>query len=152
MATFRLAPVLKLRKHREEDRKRDLAAALTVENREKETALRYAELRQSQTVQLRRSQQTGGEMDIRTLIEHRSYIGLLDRELSGQLRRVAQAEHETGRRRGRLAEAMVARKALDVLRDKAAAAERAETEKAEATELDEVAVRIAVGRRAAPLQ
>ena len=143
MARFRLEPVLKLRQHREDARKRDLAVALNDENQEKETALRYVRLRQDQIHQMRARQVTDdGPLDIRALIEHRAHIGLLDREIQGQLRTVAVAERETTGRRRKVSEAMVDRKALEVLRDKALTAEQANLMRQEAAELDEVSLRI----------
>lgn len=148
MAKFRLAPVLTLRKHREDDRKCELAAALAVENREKQSALRFAELRREQAGRLKESQ-AASQIDVRTLIEHRAYIGLLDREIQGQLRVVAKCELETNRRRTVLVEARRDRKALEVLKEKVVAAERAAEARRETVELDEVAIRLA-GQGSAP--
>jgi len=141
MATFRLEPVLRLRRHHEERRKCDLAAALAVENGLKDTAMRYAGIRQAEARRFR-EQQRAGVLDVRALVDQKVYIGLLDREISEQLRSVAQAEHETTGRRRKLADAMVDRKALDVLRDRALAAERAVQDRAETAELDDVGGRM----------
>ena len=149
MARFRLEPVLKLRKHHEEWRKRELSSALTVENQEKETAVRYARMRQEQTQQVRQ-QQRAGLLDIRTLIDEKAYIGLLDREIQSQFRKVALAEHQTAGRRTKLAEAMTARKALEVLRERAAEAERARQAREETVALDEVGVRLHTSGRGRP--
>lgn len=143
MARFRLEPVLKLRQHREDARKRDLAVALNAESREKEAAMRYVRLRQDQVRQMRlRQDADDGPLDIRALIEHRAHIGLLDREIQGQLRAVAVAERETSDRRRNVSEAMVDRKALEVLRDKVLSANQATLARQEAAELDEVSLRI----------
>lgn len=141
MATFRLQPVLKLRRHEEDRRKYDLAGALAVENQHKDAAMRYARMRQRQVGEFRTRQQTG-ELNIAVLIEQRAYIGLLDREIRGQLQHAARAEHRTAGCRRRLAEAMVARKALEVLRDRASEADRVQQARADTIELDEVAVRM----------
>ena len=141
MAKFRLEPVLKLRRHREEDRKRDLARALAVENRFKDAALHIADLRGQHATRMREGQGAGQPLDIRTLIEHRSYIGLLDREIARQLRCVALAEHETRRRRQHLAAAMVDRKAMEVLRDKVLLAAQREEERRDESEMADLAIR-----------
>jgi flagellar export protein FliJ len=141
VARFRLEPVLKLRQHREDTRKRDLAVALNGENQEKETALRYVRLRQDQIHQMRvRQEDDDGPLDIRALIEHRAHIGLLDREIQGQLRAVAVAERETADRRRSVSEAMVDRKALEVIRDKALTAAQEDLTRREAAELDEASL------------
>ncbi len=137
--TFRLRPVLRFRKYQEQSQKRCLAEALTVENEQKETALRYAGMRQEAAGRFR-SEQEKGWLDVRRLIDRRVYISLLDRELQDQLQVVAKAELETGRRRGDLAEAMKARKALEVLEDRARRRQRAAQDRAETAEMDEVAV------------
>jgi len=142
MAKFRLAPVLTLRKHREDDRKRELAEALAEESREKQSALRFAEMRQNQATLLRQ-RQAAGEIDIRTLIEDRAYLGQLDREIQRQLRVVARCELETNRRRAVLVEARRDRRAMEVLQEKFLAARRAMEVRRETVELDEVAIRLA---------
>lgn len=142
MATFRLASVLKLRRHHEDRRQRDLAAALAVENEQKDTAMRYARMRQEQAERVRRWQRVAGELDVRALIDHRAYVGLLDREIQEKLRCVARAEHETVGRRAKLVEAMVDRKALEVLQERAADDERTRRDRAETAEIDEVALRV----------
>lgn len=142
MAKFRLAPVLTLRKHREDDRKRELAEALAEESREKHSALRFAEMRQDQTTLLRQ-RQAAGEIDVRTVIEDRAYLGQLDREIQRQLRVVARCELETNRRRAVLVEARRDRRAMEVLQEKFLAAGRALEVRRETAELDEVAIRLA---------
>jgi len=142
MAKFRLAPVLTLRKHREDDRKRELAEALAEESREKQSALRFAEMRQNQATLLRQ-RQAAGEIDVRTLIEDRAYLGQLDREIQRQLRVVARCELETNRRRAVLVEARRDRRAMEVLQEKFLAARRAVEVRRETAELDEVAIRLA---------
>ena len=137
MPKFRLQPVLKLRQHREEQRKRELAEALAVERRLKDDALRLAQLRQAQAEQSRRRQKEG-LLDIRAIIEVRTFIGLLDRRIHEQLCRVAGAEHESALRRAVLVRAMKDRKALDVLRQRAMLAQRLEEARRETAELDEV--------------
>jgi flagellar export protein FliJ len=148
MAKFRLAPVLTLRKHREDDRKRELAEALAEESREKQSALRFAEMRQDQATLLRQ-RQAAGEIDVRTLIEDRTYLGQLDREIQRQLRVVARCELETNRRRAVLVEARRDRRAMEVLQEKFLAARRAVEVRRETAELDEVAIRLAGHGRSA---
>jgi flagellar FliJ protein len=141
VAKFRFQSVLKLRRHREDRRKRDLAGALAVENRRKQAALHYARMRQDHAGNLRRRQQRGS-LDVAALIEHKAYIGLLDREIGRQLQSVAAAERETARRRDVLVDAMKDRKALEVLRQRALEARRADEARRETAELDEVAARV----------
>jgi flagellar export protein FliJ len=141
MAKFRLQPVLKLRKHREEARKRELAVALGEENRRKELALRLARLRQEQLQEVRRAQQAG-TLDIRSLIELKAYVGLLDRRIVEQLGLVAEAERETAARREVLVAAMKDRKALEVLERRHVERLRGEEARRETAELDEVGARM----------
>lgn len=149
MATFRFKTVLKLRKYREDQRKHELAAALAVEQQRKDDALRFARLRQEQTERVRNRLRSEGEINVRSIIEDRSYVGLLDREIRDQLICVARAEHETSRRRTRLAEATVRRKALEVLQDRALVARQADENRRETAELDEVGLRICAAGRGA---
>ena len=144
MAKFRLEPVLKLRKYREEARKRDLAAAVSEEQRHKAAVLRLAGLQQEQS-QMFRQQQQAGRLDMRALIAQKQYLALLGREISFSLTGVARAEHETGRQRGKVAEAMKDRKALEILRDRAVEAALAQQRRDEMAELDEAGLRVARG-------
>jgi len=142
MAKFRLEPVLKLRKYREEARKRDLAAAVSEEQRHKAAVLRLAGLQQEQS-QVFRQQQQAGRLDMRALIAQKQYLGLLGREISFGLKGVARAEHETARQRGKVAGAMKDSKALEILRDRAVEAVLARQRRDETVELDEAGLRVA---------
>jgi len=144
MAKFRLQPVLKLRKHREEARKRDLAAAVSEEQRHKTVVLRLADFQREQS-QVFRRQQGAGPLDMSALIAQKQYLGLLGREIRFGLQSVARAEHQTARHRGKVAGAMQERKALEILQDRAVEAASAEQRKAEMAELDEVGLRIVQG-------
>jgi flagellar export protein FliJ len=148
MSKFRLQPVLKLRQHAEDERKRDLARALAEEQRRKDAVLRLAESRRDQ-VELLRGGQRAAELDVRGLIEHRQYIGLLEREIHLELRHVALAEHETEARRRGLVEARRNRKALDVLRSRFDERQRQRAEKLESAETDEGASMVIAAARAA---
>lgn len=141
MTRFRLEPVLKLRRHREEARKRELAEAVAAENERKDAALRYAQMRQEQTQAMRR-QGGSGQLDMRSLIDYRVYLGRLDREIRDQLRSVAVAEKKTAERREHLTRAMVDRKAIDKLARRHAERQRLEQDRRETAELDEMALRL----------
>ncbi len=138
MKKFRLQPVLKLRQYAEELRKRDLAEALAEEQRRKDFVLRIAESRNQQTALLRQ-QQEQSEVDVRNLIEHRQYIGLLDREIRLNLRHVAAAEQQTATRKQAVVSAMRDRKAVETLRQHFNERMRQQGERLETIEMDEVA-------------
>ena len=141
MAKFRLAPVLKLRLHREELRKRELAVALADENRLKEVVLRLARLRQDQADEFRRQQQAG-QLDVRAIIERKTFIGLLERRIREQLVVVARAEQQTQQRRQELLAAMKDRKALDVLHERHNERVRQAEARQETMALDEIGGRL----------
>ncbi len=138
MAKFKLEPVLRLRQHREESRKRELAVAVAIETERKEGVRRLAGMRDEQRQTLRQVQQTG-TLDMETVIQERQYVGLLDREIGLSLGVVAGAERETAARRGRMIEAMKERKALEVLKERSRLAEQRREAAVEAAALDEVA-------------
>lgn len=138
MKPFRLQPILKLRQYAEDLRKRELAKALAEEQRRKDVVLRLADSRQQQAEKLR-DRHLETDIDVRGLIEHRQYIGLLEREIHLHLRGVATAEHETRLRRAATVEAMRDRKALDVLRERFEARGLRQAERVETAEMDEVA-------------
>lgn len=138
MAKFRLEPVLRLRRHREESRKRELAEAVAVEMQRKEGVMRLARMRDEQKQTLRQAQQVG-LLDMEAVIQERQYVGLLDREIGLGLGVVAGAERETAARRARMVEAMKERKALEVLQERSRSAERRREAAVEAAALDEVA-------------
>jgi len=138
MAKFKLEPVLKLRQHREDARKRELAEAVAAETQRKEGVMRLARMRDEQSQLLRQSQHSG-LLDMETVIQERQYVGLLDREIGLSLGVVAGAERETVVRRGRMVEAMKDRKALDVLKDRSRVVERRREAAVEAAALDEMA-------------
>lgn len=142
MAKFQLEPVLKLRRYREQVRKRDLAAAVAREQQQKEAVVRLAGLQQEQ-LQLFRRQQQAGRLDMQAVVAQKQYLGLLGREIGFGLQGVARAEHESGRHRGKVAEAMKDRKALDILQERFVEGLRAEQRRAERSELDEAGLRIA---------
>ncbi|MBN2583402.1 MAG: flagellar FliJ family protein [Planctomycetes bacterium] len=142
MAKFRLEPVLKLRKYREQLRQRDLALALSEEQRRKDAVLRLADLRREQTDVFRRQQQAG-PLDMQRVVGQRQYLGLLGREIGFRLRGVAQAERETTRRRGAMTEAMQDRKALEILEGRFHEQLRRDEDRMEMAELDEASLRIA---------
>jgi len=142
MAKFRLEPVLKLRKYREQVRKRDLAVAVAREQQQKEAVVRLAGLQQEQSHIFRRQQQAG-RIDMQAVVAQKQYLGLLGREIGFGLQDVARAEHETTRHRGKVAEAMKDRKALDVLQERFVEGLRTEQRRAETSELDEAGLRIA---------
>jgi flagellar export protein FliJ len=138
MAKFKLEPVLRLRQHREESRKRDLAVAVAAEMERKEGVRRLARMRDEQKQTLRQVQQAG-VLDMETVIQERQYVGLLDREIGLGLGVVAGAERETAVRRGRMVEAMKDRKALEVLKERSRVVERRREAAVDAAALDEMA-------------
>lgn len=138
MKRFRLESVLRLRKHREELRKRELAAALAAERETKDEVLRLADIRR-RNAEAFRDRQDRGPVDVRQVIELKQYIGLLDRELGFRLRDVARAEHRSEACRQTVAGAMTDRKAIETLKGRAADAERREASRRETAELDEAA-------------
>lgn len=138
MSGFRLQPVMKLRQYAEELRKRDLAEALAEERRRKDVVLRLAESRKEQSETLRRRQRQD-ELDVREMIEHRQYMGLLEREIHLHLRHVAVAERQTHSSRLALMEAVRSRKAIDVLRRRFDERLQQKQSRLETAEMDEVA-------------
>ncbi len=148
MAKFRLQPVLKLRKYREQLRQRDLAIAIGEEQQRKDAVLHLADLRRRQT-DIFRSQQQAGPLDMQAVVAQRQYLGLLSREISFRLRGVAQAERETARRRGDMTEAMRDRKAIEILEDRFRERLRRDEDRRDMAELDEASLRIvAAGHKA----
>jgi flagellar protein FliJ len=141
MAKFRLQTVLNLRKHREDDRKRELAGVLAAEQQRKAAVQRLADLRQKMSV-IYRQIQGDGEVDIQSVIEQKRYLGFLDREVVLQLREVRRCEQVTAEYRQRLMLAMRDRKSLDVLKNRAMERARLAENRAEAADLDEVGLRI----------
>ena len=134
---FRLDPLLKIREHREKERQKEHAAAVDKVLAQKD---KLAQVDQSKlkTLDCQRERLSSHISVAEALIYSRYLMKLKrDRVNGGELLRGLEKEAE--RRRVRLVQAARERKIFELLKEKQMARHRAEIEKADQKELDEVA-------------
>lgn len=140
--TFSLEGVLRQRVLVEREKQRVVAerqaivAKLTAELRRMDQQLQSAtaEVRQNRLV---------GRLDLSYLAAHRRYSIAMQRRAMDLARRIASAQVLVEQAQGELVEAARARKAIEKLREKREAEWRADLQRREAAQLDEIGMRIA---------
>jgi flagellar FliJ protein len=144
---FGLERVREIRAHDEDQAKERFAASLNARVRG-EAALRAAEqhLREAQTGA---SAPALGPLSGATLVARQAWVERLEQSRSDAQLRMANYEADLQSKRGELAQASQAREVLDQLKTKQRAAHKAETERVEAAQLDEMALQMHVRKMAA---
>ena len=138
---FKLAGVLKQRLHVERQRQRDLAERqghLTSLQQE----LRQLNERVQSTNDDVRSNHLTGALDMSFLAAHRRFLAAMQRGAVEIVQRMAVAQKQVDEALAALAEAAKQRKAIEKLREKQFERWRAEQDRKETAELDEVAMQI----------
>ena len=138
---FKLAGVLKQRLHEERMCQRELA------QRQAHLASLQQQLKQlNERVQTAnddvRNNHLTGALDMRFLAAHRRYLAAMQRGAVEIVQRMAIAQKQVEEALAALAEAAKRRKAIEKLREKQFERWRAEQDRKEATELDEVAMQM----------
>ena len=138
---FKLAGVLKQRLHVERQRQRDLA------ERQAHLASLQQQLKQlNERVQATnddvRNNHLTGSLDMSFLAAHRRFLATMQRGAVEIVQRMAVAQRQVDEALAALAEAAKQRKAIEKLREKQFERWRAEQDRKEVAELDEVAMQI----------
>jgi len=134
---FRLAPLLKIREHREKERQREHATAVDQVLAQKDKLLQVdqAKLR---TLDEQR-EHLGGKISVAEALIFSRYLMKLKRDRLTGNEILRGLEKEAERRRARLVEAARERKVFELLKEKQMARYKAALEKADQKELDEIA-------------
>jgi flagellar export protein FliJ len=138
MATFRLQPLLDLRRRREEQMQQRLAAATQARARA-EQLLRMFETEAERRRDAITALLAGGRVDARAVQDGGLALDAAERAIEAQKQEVNKALAFEEEERGRLTAAMSERKALDRLREQHEARELAEQNRREAIVLGEIA-------------
>jgi flagellar protein FliJ len=144
---FGLERVREIRAHDEDQAKERFAASLNARMRG-EAALRAAEqhLRDAQTGVVA---PTLGPLSGATLVARQAWVERLEASRADAQLRMASYEADLVTKRGELAQASQAREVLDQLETKQRAAHKAEAERVEAAQLDEMALQMHARKMAA---
>jgi flagellar FliJ protein len=142
---FRLDPLLRIRKHAEEDRKGALAQVQGKLNEQTARARRYDAMI-SQEHHALRDGLLVGTLDPRRLAHHRRYVNSMMRGLVQTLCERAGTQKEADKARAKLIEAVKQRKVLEKLRERRQADWRSQQDRVERSVLDEMG--LASSRRA----
>jgi len=134
---FRLAPLLKIREHREKERQREHAAAVDKVLQQK-YALEVVDQAKQRTLESQR-EQLSGRISVAEALIYSRYLMKLKRDRFNGNEVLRGLEKEAERRRARLVQAARERKIFELLKEKQLARYRADLEKADQKELDEVA-------------
>jgi flagellar FliJ protein len=135
---FRLETVLKVRRQREDQQKRVVAAKVR-RLTDLQSQARSVDEQIAQAVQAARGSRHPGALDMSQIARQRFWLGHLQRllvETAGQIREVAEELH---RERRVLIDLAKDRKALEKLKETQAQRYQAELDRAERIELDELA-------------
>jgi flagellar FliJ protein len=139
---FKLSGVLKQRKHEEQSRQRDLA-----ERQAQLAALAMSLQRLNDSVAASnddlRSNRLTGALDMSFLGAHRRFVLAMRQQAIELLQKLALAQRHVDEANARLAEAAKRRKAIEKLREKQFAQWRAEMDRKEMIDLDEIGMQIA---------
>ena len=134
---FRLDPLLRIRKHAEEERKGALAQVQGKLNEQTNRARRYDEMI-SQEHHTLRDGLLVGTLDPRRLAHHRRYVNSMMRGLVQTLCERAGTQKEADKARQVLIEAVKQRKVLEKLRERRQADWRGQQDRIERAALDEM--------------
>ncbi len=135
---FRLNPLLKLREHREKERKKEHAAAADEVQKHKQH-LDALDTKRIETLDHQRERLTG-RLSVAEALVFSRYIMKLKRQRMAGTELLHALEKEAELKRQKLVEAARDRKIFDLLKEKQQLRHRQEIEKQDQKELDEVAV------------
>jgi flagellar FliJ protein len=136
---FRLDPLLRIRKHAEEERKGVLAQVQGKLNEQTSRARRYDEMI-SQEHHALRDGFLVGTLDPRRLAHHRRYVNSVMRGLVQTLCERAGTQKEADKARQLLIEAVKQRKVLEKLRERRQNDWRTQQDRVERADLDEMGI------------
>ncbi len=136
--TFRLQPVLDMRRREEEARGLELASALRLLDHEQAKLTELRILEANALAEYLKIQKEG-RLDVQVIQWFQSYAMSLTVSIREQTKQIGEAQRETVRRRAALAEAARAKQGLDHLKDQAKAEHRRAEDLAEAKVIDEMA-------------
>ncbi len=135
--TFRFETMLKIRRQREDHHKRVVAQRVgQIAQVRGEMAVLDRQI--TEQVQAIRSGQAPGTIDIQQALRHRHWLGLLNRRLLEGQARARFLEARLVQERAALAEAAKRRRILEKLKERQAERHRAEQDRRESRELDEI--------------
>jgi flagellar FliJ protein len=143
---FRLDPLLRIREHAEEQRKRALAEVVGKLNEQTQRAQRYQDLIRGEHHRMR-SGGLVGQVNVRELAHHRAYVGSVMRAMVETLCERATTQQNAGRAKAELIEAVKQRRVLDRLRERRRSQWQREIDRQEQNELDEMGVQRHARRR-----
>jgi flagellar protein FliJ len=138
---FKLAGVLKQRLHVERQRQRDLAER-HAHLGQLQQQLRQLNERVQATNDDVRSNRLTGTLDMSFLAAHRRFLAAMQRGAVEVVQRMAVAQRQVDEALAALAEAAKQRKVIEKLREKQLERWRAEQDRREAADLDEVSMQI----------
>jgi len=139
---FKLEGVLRQRKHIEQQKQRELAQKQRqlVEVR---THLRQLQEKVQQANQDVRTNRLVGRLDMQFLAAHRRFLAGMQRQGVEIMQRIALAQRAADEAQAALADAARQRKVIEKLREKQFARWRAEMERRELAQLDEIGMQLA---------
>lgn len=140
---FNLEGVLRHRKNVERQRQRDLAAE-QAKMRPLEQKLRELDESVRQATQEIRGQHLVGRLDLAYLAGHRRFIAATQRQAMSLAQKMALVQREIDAARKRLADAARERRIIEKLREREFTQWRAEMEKKESQENDEIGMQLAL--------
>ena len=147
---FKLAGVLRQRKHVEQEKMRALATALKIQaDCERELEQLNATVQKSND-DVRRNHLVG-ILDMSFLAAHRRFMNAMHRQSAGIQQKIAQARQKVLEARTALAEAARQRKVMEKLREKHQERFRAEQAAKEFRELDEIGAQLAIDQQGGEL-
>ncbi len=136
--TFRLEPVLKLRRVEEDKKKRAVGVLLTEISRQQQAALDMANAITRQGVSLK-SQFECGKVDVDWIAYYQGYVANMQQSISEKIAEVGRIQEKLAFARADLAEAAKQTKILEKLKEKQQNRFKEEIRKQETAELDEMA-------------
>ena len=136
---FRLDPLLRIRRHAEEERKGALAQVQGKLNEQTERARRYDAMITQEHHSLRDGSLVG-TLDPRRLAHHRRYVNSMMRGLVQTLCERAGTQKDADQARQQLVEAVKQRKVLEKLRERRQADWRSQQDRIERADLDEMGI------------
>lgn len=139
---FHLEGVLRQRKQVERDRQRVLAERLAIVAR-LSAELREMDAQVQRAVEDIRQNRLTGPIDLSFLAAHRRYTQSMQRRAVEQARRIVSAQQSADAARAELAEAARQRKVIEKLKERRFSLWKAEQDRKEMAELDEIGMRLA---------
>jgi len=136
--SFRLEPLLKLRRLHEDEKKRALAVLLDEINEHQRQAVRMADAVTEQS-QLLKDRHERGKVDMQWVAHYCRYVSYLQDAIAERIRKIREIQQRVVSARGELAEAAKQTKILEKLKEKRQQRYEFELRRAEGRQQDEIA-------------